>query len=220
MRLSDPRPCGRRRGRAGDTPRSFFRLDTERERRPSRTPERLRLALAVCGVHCLASAGDDEIQFPLLFVAPEMNPGHAGRDKRIQHQVLPKHAAILRPQTVPPAGVADQPGVKAEDLELGDNLPPSARRKGPHQMNHVGYLIDFQPIRDGRPADAALGGQSGNVQQPAALPQQQSRFTLGRLNVKQPFALGWAAAHLDPAAGAVAFSRLCVTGNLGGTVCG
>ena len=37
----------------------------------------------------------------------------------------------------------------------------------------MGHLIDLQPVGDRRPADAALGGEPGNVEQPAALPQQQ-----------------------------------------------
>ena len=126
----NPPMVGRRRGRAGGTPRSFCPSDIVREMRPGRAFRMPRAPFAFDGVHRIAPAGDDEVHFPLLLVAPEMNPGHTGGDERVQHQVLPKRAAILRAQVVPPPRVADQPGVETEDLGLGDDLPASAGRNG------------------------------------------------------------------------------------------
>jgi hypothetical protein len=111
--------------------------------------------------------------------------------------MLPKCAAVIRPQAVPPARVANQPGVKSKDLGLRDDLPPSAGGEWPHDVNHVGYLIDFQPVRDRGPADAALRSQPGNVEQAAAKRRfqmgrsiMQVHFTFRRLNVKPGFTSG------------------------------
>jgi hypothetical protein len=43
----------------------------------------------------------NEIHFALLFVTPEMDARHTGGNQRIQHQMLPEHAAILHPQMIP-----------------------------------------------------------------------------------------------------------------------
>ena len=102
-----------------------------------------------------------------------MNFRHPGRNEGVQHQMFPKHAAILRPQMIPSPRMAHQSCVEPKDLWLRHDLAPPTRGKRSHQVGDVGDLIDLQPVHDRGAADLAFRGELRDVEQPTALAQQQ-----------------------------------------------
>ena len=132
-----------------------------------------RIPLALDGVHLVAAAGDDEVDFPAGFVAPVAG-GRVGQMglEILQHEVFPQGAQVVVTKGVPAAGEADKASVEAIDLgHLGQFVLAPAVERADHR-DGVGDFEGAQMALDGRTGNADGGGGLGHLKLAAALAQE------------------------------------------------